>query len=160
MWLGRVGFQWVCSQRPSATGSSSVNTPNNLGTCSCAEGALDLYVVGSCWLPLGCLTAAFGRRLSFLIPLKKLGPCSCAEGALDLRLRHVFFLIPQVDEPLVLYKSSLALLLLVAHGGKWRRKCRHNMTQTNTSPRPLRYKSKGPNNWRVLKKKTGGRRPL
>ena len=87
--------------------------PNDLGTCSCAEGALVLHVVGSCWLPFGCLTAAFGRRLSFLIPPNNLGTCSCAEGALDLYVvgscwlplgcltaafgRRLSFLIPPIN---------------------------------------------------------------
>ena len=85
MWLGHAGSRWVWFQRPSAAGSL-FNTPNEMGPCSCAEGALDLCLVASCGLLFGCLTAAFGRRLSFSIPSNDSGPCSCTEEALGLYL--------------------------------------------------------------------------
>ena len=44
-----------------------------------------MHLVSSCGLPLGLLTAAFGRRLCFSMPPHYLGPWICTEGALDLR---------------------------------------------------------------------------
>ena len=69
-----------------------LNTPH-LGWAlgSVPKGALGSCLVASCGPPLGLLTAAFGRRLSFSILPHWLGPWLCTEGGLGLAFRFVMW---------------------------------------------------------------------